>query len=1093
MQHRLEKSGPPHEHAFFGAQVSTLPPTVFDRLHGMITATAQGLLEAEQAGRTLATTLGVSAPQSQHEQAVLEDSAALALEAPELVSLPTTAREWSTRSAEVLRLVEAGRRLKELHFLHDDTLIPEAWSQDMLEVRQHLAAVGPKWWRLFSGNWRRAKARLRGLCRASFPGANDKRLALVDAIMECQRLEKELQEADALGAGLFAEHWRGARSDWDVLARVASCLTDANARLQSGALTRGTLEALARGVDKLSVERALGNAKGSLASFGKCWQELVTVLGFNTAKRFPDSPDGRQVPYAALGEFLERAETSPADIHSLVAVNQAAEKFVEEGLGNVVPVAERATNAAATLEDAMRHAWYVALIDRAYRERPALAQFEGTSHTRAVDRFRELDTLVLAHARAMVALAHWNAMPKQETTEGQLGILRREFEKKARHMPIRRLMERAGKAIQAIKPVFLMGPMSVATYLPPGALTFDLVVFDEASQVQPVDAIGALLRGRQAVVVGDSKQLPPTSFFDKLMGSGEEGVEEDAEDSSPSGDLESILGLFMAQQAPQRMLRWHYRSRHESLIALSNREFYDNRLMIFPSPDHERSELGLVFHHLPDAVYDAGRSRKNVREAAALADAVMEHARQSPQLSLGVAAFSIPQSEAIRDEVERRRREDPSLEGFFAAHPFEPFFVKNLESVQGDERDVIFISVGYGRDEHGKVSMNFGPLNRDGGERRLNVLITRSKRRCEVFTNLTADMIDLDRTTSVGVRALRQYLHYAQTGEMPRAASVEGDAQSPFEEEVRQALVVRGYRADSQVGSAGFFIDLAVEDPEAPGRYLVGIECDGASYHAARSARDRDRLRQSVLEGLGWRIHRIWSTDWFRDPARELERTIRAIEDARLTRHQPAAIEARKPPAGAGGIQRDDAEEELLPPTTPYEVADVRLAPSLRELLNVAPEKLAVPVLSIVKVESPIHVEEVCRRILDAAGKRSGTRLQATLMAAIDAAVAGGEIQRRGDFLWVTGEVSAPVRDRTNAPASVRRPEALAPEEIGEAIVQAVRLAIGIDEGRVANVAARLLGLTATAGLKSAVEEHTARLVAENRLKRTGSHLELTA
>jgi very-short-patch-repair endonuclease len=386
--------------------------------------------------------------------------------------------------------------------------------------------------------------------------------------------------------------------------------------------------------------------------------------------------------------------------------------------------------------------------------------------------------------------------------------------------------------------------------------------------------------------------------------------------------------------------------------------------------------------------------------------------------------------------------------------------------------------------------MNFGPLNRDGGERRLNVLITRSKRRCEVFTNLTGDMIDLSRTTSVGVRALRQYLYYAQTGKMLKAASVEGDAQSPFEEEVRQALVARGHLVDSQVGSAGFFIDLAVEDPEAPGRYLLGIECDGASYHAARSARDRDRLRQSVLEGLGWRIHRIWSTDWFRDPLRELDRVVHAIEDARLMRHNPPAVVTTKP-VEPSEIKRDQVEEEILPPSSPYEVANVRLSPAIRELLNTPLEQLAITVISVAKVESPIHVEEVCRRILDAAGKRSGTRLQATLMAAIEAALHTGEVQRRGDFLWLTDQAAAPLRDRTNAPASVRRPEFIAPEEAAEAILQAVRLTIGIDEDRVAAVAARLLGLTATAGLRSAVEEQTARLIAENRLKRTGTHLEV--
>jgi very-short-patch-repair endonuclease len=403
-----------------------------------------------------------------------------------------------------------------------------------------------------------------------------------------------------------------------------------------------------------------------------------------------------------------------------------------------------------------------------------------------------------------------------------------------------------------------------------------LVVFDEASQVRPVEAFGAIMRGKQVVVVGDNKQLPPTSFFDALLDTDE--VDED----NLTTDMESILGLFAARGAPERMLRWHYRSRHESLISVSNHEFYENRLVIFPSPDKEQGDLGLIYHHLPDTAYDRGGTRSNVGEAKSVAEAVMEHARKRPELTLGVAAFSTAQMQAIQDQLELLRRKDPSCESFFAAHPFEPFFVKNLENVQGDERDVIFISIGYGRTAQGYLSMSFGPLNLDGGERRLNVLITRARRSCQVFTNLTADDIDLARSNARGVRALKTFLQYAHSGrlDVPEATGREPD--SPFEESVLSTLRSVGYQVETQVGSAGFFIDLAVIDPETPGRYLLGIECDGATYHSARSARDRDRLRQEVLEGLGWRIHRIWSTDWFRNPEKELKRTVEAIEEAKF-------------------------------------------------------------------------------------------------------------------------------------------------------------------------------------------------------------------
>lgn len=329
------------------------------------------------------------------------------------------------------------------------------------------------------------------------------------------------------------------------------------------------------------------------------------------------------------------------------------------------------------------------------------------------------------------------------------------------------------------------------------------------------------------------------------------------------------------------MLRWHYRSRHESLIAVSNSEFYENKLIIFPSPDGARLENGLIFHHLPQATYDRSKSRTNLAEAQAVAQAVMEHARRQPDLTLGVGTFSMAQREAVVEQLEMLRRADNSCESFFTAHPDEPFFVKNLENIQGDERDVIFISIGYGRDSAGKVTLNFGPLTARGGERRLNVLISRARQRCEVFTNPTEDDLDLNRTASEGVRALKTFLKYARTGDLQAGPHPTGrPPDSPFEEEVRLALEAKGYRVAAQVGQAGFFIDLAVIDPDQPGRYRLGIECDGATYHSALSARDRDRLRQQVLEGLGWKIHRVWSTDWFHNPGREIERLEAAIKAA---------------------------------------------------------------------------------------------------------------------------------------------------------------------------------------------------------------------
>ncbi len=444
-----------------------------------------------------------------------------------------------------------------------------------------------------------------------------------------------------------------------------------------------------------------------------------------------------------------------------------------------------------------------------------------------------------------------------------MGVIRGEIGRKRAHMPLRKLMKAAGRTIQKIKPVFLMSPVSAAQFLPPGAVDFDLLVIDEASQLRPEDALGLIARCRRIVVVGDKKQLPPTSFFDRLTAD-EAGPEEDedaavrgAAGAAPVTDVESILSLCEARGVESQMLRWHYRSRHPSLIEVSNAEFY-RRLVIPPAPETDRTAKGLILRRVQGA-YDRGGKRTNPIEAEAIAEAAACHARTCGELSLGIVTFSTAQRDLIGDILEARRRQDQVLDVYLANGGLEEVFVKNLENVQGDERDVILISAGYGPRVAGEPldSMVFGPVSAEGGERRLNVLFTRARVRCEVFVSFDPRDINLERATGEGPRVLKRFLQFAENGILQECRLTGADFDSPFEAAVAEAIENFGYKADPQVGSAGFKIDLAVRDPERPGRYMLAIECDGATYHAALWARERDRLRQQVLEGLGWRFYRI--------------------------------------------------------------------------------------------------------------------------------------------------------------------------------------------------------------------------------------------
>jgi very-short-patch-repair endonuclease len=518
--------------------------------------------------------------------------------------------------------------------------------------------------------------------------------------------------------------------------------------------------------------------------------------------------------------------------------------------------------------------WYGGLVNTAYNEHEELMFFDRDEHEKIINNFKNIDKSLLFYAQEALVKKHHDDLPSIYGA-GEIAILLHEMNKKRRHKPIRTLIREAGHAIQSIKPVFMMSPMSIPTYLEQGSIEFDLVIFDEASQVKVVDAIGAILRGKQVVVVGDTKQMPPTDFFNKSL-----EIDDEEAAISETADIESILGMFLSKGSPQTMLKWHYRSRHDSLIAVSNYEFYDNKLMIFPSPGVNPYATGLKFWHTENSIYERGSSRSNPIEAQIIAKAVIDHAKNTPSLTLGVVAFSTAQRDRIILELEILRRNDPSAESFFGTSNLEGFFIKNLENVQGDERDVIFISIGYGRTNNGTVSKSFGPLNREGGERRLNVLISRSKLAMVVFSNFKAEDLDTSNETPFGVRALKRFLYYAQKGEFENAHETGRETDSPFEDAVIQAINNLGYSVEPQVGSAGFYIDIAVKDPNKPGRYILAVECDGATYHSSRTARDRDRLRQSVLEDLGWRFHRIWSTDWFRNRENEIMRLDTAIKAA---------------------------------------------------------------------------------------------------------------------------------------------------------------------------------------------------------------------
>ena len=704
-----------------------------------------------------------------------------------------------------------------------------------------------------------------------------------DAVVQRQNIRSAI-EADRYMATLLGDHFRGTDTDVGSALRAIAFGNDIDT-LPLPPSVRG----------KLKVEPFAETAKGfcvvlecvirGFSSIAQLTQSLSEFGRFELETWVGCSLKGDTAAYAAALRRKVYAAVEAADLiipWSRYVVRR--EDATGLGLNSFVALLESKRIRAEEISQAYAYCTFATIVRSAFRGLPQLGRFSGLMHNHIRDEFARLDhEIIEIRGKAIAAHCSRNAYPPtglngtRVDDKTEMVLLNYLMPQQRPRMPVRKMIRRAGRAVQTLKPCFMMGPQAVAQYLTPGVVKFDLVIMDEASQLKPEEAIGAIARGGQLVVVGDSQQLPPTSFFSRM------GQVGDDDDQYTTTDAESILDLCAAHFHPPRPLRWHYRSQHHSLIAFSNEHFYRRNLIVFPSPYGQSSRLGVRATYLADAVYD---NQTNLKEAERVVAAVREHIVDRSEESLGVVTLNIKQRDLIAELLDERLRDVPGADSFreqWAAEG-QPLFVKNLENVQGDERDAIVISTTFGRAPgSGVVRQNFGPISRQGGWRRLNVLFTRARKSVAVYTSLRPEDIVIDGTTPEGTKALRNYLEYARTGLLVPPVDEGREPDSDFEVAVIGVLRARGYEVTPQLGVAGFRIDVAVKHPESPGTYLAAIECDGASYHSARSVRDRDRIRQEILESLGWRgrIWRIWSTDWFRSPRMEIEKLMRFLDDTR--------------------------------------------------------------------------------------------------------------------------------------------------------------------------------------------------------------------
>ncbi len=857
--------------------------------------------------------------------------------------------KWIERTNEA-RAAERGLGDRWLPAILDHSLEPL-----IARIRQWMGVFFFGWLMLFGVRWF-----FRALTKTSVP-PNAKLLTDAEAAVALKKkrdaLEKTTEELGERVGDVERDAWGLPKLDADEIGKLV-------------AFAKGLRNRAARfpKAMALAAEGADEGARAPIAAFRAARKRFETAK--QAAAATLDLAGGFAKPAERnfIDAVIARSTAIRANIPKLRewgAYRRNRDACLSLGLGRVVKTLEKG-EARDELVTAFGNAWLGWWIDHHVAGEKTLASFDGLKQRLREERFASSDRMLRDLARHEILARVASRQPRLDEgapPTSQAGILLRQFGKRAGFASPRQLFSECAGLIRQLKPCVLMSPQSVAQYLDPSQPPFDVVVFDEASQVPTHEAIGAIARGRSVVVVGDSKQLPPTSFF---LGKGAETDEQGNDDVVT--ELDSILEECSASGVPSLGLAWHYRSKHPSLIAFSNARYYGGRLQVLPAARARTSDFGVTAIRVKDAVYDRGNTATNVVEAKALVAELVRRLLDpiESRRSIGVVTFSRAQQDLVEDLLEDAREKHPQIEPFFDPDRPEPLIVKNLENIQGDERDVILFSIAYGPDAKGRMTANMGPLGQLGGERRLNVAITRAREQLVVYVSFDAASLDLQSVSARGLHDLKAFLESAAAWENVSTFAARPDVDAG-EVVLKRAIAARveaaGHAVDLDVGVGRYRVDIAVRAPGDEGKYVLGIELDGAAYAATDTARDRDRLRWEVLGALGWRMTRVRALDWYEDRDAAIAAITDEIEKARTAPPpEPVAI-STPPPADA---LADDEGEDVAPRSSfrlPYHPC--KPAPRAGELKWGHVDMPAL-VIEIVDAEGPISERLLARRVGEA-------------------------------------------------------------------------------------------------------------------------------
>lgn len=902
----------------------------------------------------------------------------------------------------------------------------------------------------------------------------DNLLTIYQELADAAALGREVREIPAAVAGALGGVYLGVQTDWEE-AQAALDKTRALAAAWAaipGSAPAGNQAALtqvAASQELGEIRRRLTGLFSALDAYAGRYQ-----LDLTEAEQSPDWPK-------ALGKVLTRLSQNTELLRDVALYRQAEQALAQEGLALLAQAYRAGSVTSDQMERAYRANLSYALALTAIDSDERLRSFHGREYddlidlyAQAMDEYRGLTIQELA-ARLSAKVPTTGNL---SAASSEIGILKRAIKSGGRSLSLRKLFEQIPVLLRRLCPCMLMSPISVAQYIDPSFPKFDLVIFDEASQLPTSEAVGAIARGKNVVVVGDPKQLPPTNFFN---------VNRIDEEHYQLEDLESLLDDCLALSMPQEYLKWHYRSRHESLIAYSNMKYYDNKLYTFPSPNDLKSQVRLI---PVEGVYEKGGSKQNRAEAQAIVAEILRRL-SDPELcrdSIGVVTFSSVQQNLIDDLLCEEWEKHPELDEQNRAAA-EPIFIKNLENVQGDERDVILFSVGYGPDKDGHVSMNFGPLNRDGGWRRLNVAISRARKEMVVYSVLRPEQIDLARTRAEGVAGLKGFLEYARSGKtaLAQRSGLAQPTPDTVADEIAAAIASLGCKVQRNVGCSSFRVDIGIVDPNQEETFLLGILLDGRNCCHSATALDRFVLQPSVLEGLGWKVLRLWTLDWLDNPSRVLEGVVAAMRQAQTPPTPPQAQETPRS-FEAFGFERMAAAPSLGVPYTPAQLPDLGTGQDFYDSRTKG--KITAAVAQVLAAEAPISRKLLCKKVLGAWGlSRGSARSDAIFTQALEGLGAVSTWEGEQEFLWRKDQDPASYAQFRVEPADARRSMDDVPrEELQCALLEVLTEQISLSGADLIRETARKFGYTRVGGvIEGALSEVIAWTLEQGRIVQTPS------